>query len=293
MPTLQSMTGFGRGSAEEAGILVTCEARSVNHRFLDLAVRLPGPLLALETRMTARVRESFERGRLDITFRRRGTGASTLTVVVDPAAARAWRDAMLALGDSLGIVGGVELASIADRPGVMTVEERSDLDAEGALCEAALEQALEGVREHRTREGIRLAEDLRGRCRTLENLLQEVEEHVSEAVSRHVSQIREKVTSLLANHPLDESRLLQEAALLADKADIHEEIQRFRGHLQEVEKTVAQGGGAGRRLDFLAQELHREVNTMSSKAQELRARRLIVDMKSEVEKVREQAQNVE
>ncbi|MCK6530029.1 YicC family protein [Myxococcota bacterium] len=287
------MTGYGRGMVEKDGVEVACEVRSVNHRFLDLGIRLPGPLLSGEARIAARLRSRFERGRLEVTFRRRGAGGAASQVRVDLALARSYLDALQKIGAHLHVTAAVDAVHLAERPGVLAVEEEADVDEELARCEQALDLALAMVVRMRTVEGERLAADLGARCDRLAELAGQVAEAVRDAVPKAVEQLRERLAQLLQGVAVDEARLVQEAALVADRADIHEEIARLGSHVQQVREALAQGGAVGRRLDFLAQELHREVNTMGSKATDLAARRLIVEMKGEVEKIREQAQNVE
>ena len=287
------MTGYGRSTVEEGGVSITCEARSVNHRFLDLALRLPGPLQGLESRLAARVRLVAERGRIEVTLRRRSVGGAMARVDVDLGLARAWLEAVHQLATQLHVSVGLDAATIAEKPGVVTVEDAADPERDADLLERALDGALAALVGMREQEGARLAQDIRSLCTSLSEGVHIVENVLRDAAPKQMEVLRQRVATLLQGAALDEARVVQEVALLADRADVHEEVQRLRSHLQQVDEALTQGGPMGRRLDFLAQELHREVNTLSSKATDLQARRVAVDLKGLVEKVREQAQNVE
>lgn len=293
MSTIRSMTGYGRSAVERGGVEITCEVKSVNHRFLDLALRLPANWAAGEARLSARLRARFERGRLEVQVRRRGVLAARPKVTVDLGLAKAWLEALQRIGAHLHVPAAVDALHLSELPGVVTVEDESDLESDLALAEEALDAAGTAVQDMRAAEGARLAADLHARCDRLAELRGEIAAAVVEAGPRAAGQLRDRVAALLAGAVLEESRVLQEVALLADRADVSEELARLDSHVEQVRAALAAGGAVGRRLDFLAQELHREVNTMGSKLQDLAARRLVLEMKAEVEKVREQAQNVE
>ena len=294
MARLLSMTGFGRGSAEVEGVTCACDVRSVNHRFVDVKVRLPRDLLPLEPRVVERVRAAVGRGRVDVTIRVDVVGRSAQTLEVDA-------DLAVASGDALG-----ELArAVGDEGSRPTVESLAALDGvlklrPVDLGESAQEPLLAAVdaalAEHarmRGAEGQALQRDLAGRLSTISEAMDEVEERVEEQLPRLRDRLTERLRTLMGETPVDPERILTEAAILADRSDVSEEIVRLRQHLAAFREAIDGGGTVGRKLDFLAQELLREANTMGSKAWDAPLSMRVIDIKSEIERIREQVQNVE
>lgn len=289
---LRSMTGFGRSEAVAGSLAVHVEVKSVNHRFCQVHVRLPREFSALENRVETRVRERVHRGRVDVTIVvERRTGESVFRIDMDRA--RAAVAQLEALCEETKIEDRVRLRDILGVPGVIdTSAPTLDEDIDGVVG-GAVEVALDELDEHRIREGGALGSVLVARADAIEAGLGRVEAVATGRADRYRERLEERVKSLLEDRDVDEGRILQEVAILADRSDIAEECQRIRVHLEEVRATLGGGGSVGRRLDFLAQELHREWNTLGTKSHESEIAREIVTMKEEVERLREQVQNVE
>jgi uncharacterized protein (TIGR00255 family) len=290
------MTGHGRGVAERDGRRATVEIRAVNHRFFDLKLR-SGPLdPALEERIAQALRRRAERGAFTVSVRDEGLGAAS-AARVDLALARGVHAALDELRRALDLPDGPTLALVAAQPGVVQVGEPPG-EHDGVI--AALEIAADALVEMRRREGETLARDLHQRLDRLLALAGEVETLARAAPEEQRRRLGERVQRLVANAAaagqavaVDESRLALEIAMLADKLDVTEELVRLRSHIEQVRQLLGQDVPVGRRLDFLVQELGREVNTIGSKSQSAEIARRVVEAKAELEKVREQVQNVE
>jgi len=312
---LRSMTGYGRGEASSGGVTVLVELRSVNNRFRDLQVRCPREYMALEPRVTQALKDPFRRGRVDCFVRRSVTDGAQV-VQVDPVLARQYvqaLDELKALVPSLAKE-QASLSFVLTQPGVLTVTE-AEVDVmrewdivetalaaaiedmlqmrEWDIVETALAAAIEDMLQMREAEGAALAEDLRRHLTELRGLTAEVELACDGIHDRLYARLDGRIKRLLGDR-VDAGRLAQEAAVLADKADVSEEIARLRSHCDQFREALDGGEEpVGRRLEFLLQELHREVNTIGSKAAEHPVSQRVVDMKSVLERMREQSANVE
>ena len=289
---MKSMTGFGRAqSALPDGTQVSIGVRSVNHRFLDLSLKMRDDLGALEAPLRKLVTQAVARGHVDLSVRvtRPAGGAVSLDGATAARYAAEWR--RLASEDALP----AELTArdLLSLPGVVRVAEDEAGEALGAAVLEAAAAALAEFDASRRREGEALRRALAVILDRLEAGIARVAEAREGLADRLLAQLRERVAKLAAGVPLDEARLAQEVALLADRADITEEIDRFRAHLAEVRRLLGSEAAAGKRLDVLAQELHREANTSSQKARELPLTRVLLDLKSDVEALKEQVQNLE
>jgi uncharacterized protein (TIGR00255 family) len=295
------MTGFGRASGEVFGRRAVVEVRSVNHRFLDLKLRLQPPWLdpIIEQLVGQAVRRRIDRGSLVVTIRDEGAAQGEAVVRLDPELARSYGGALRELAQALGLPPEPALAAalplIAAQPGVLILGE-AVVDAERRFqaLEPILEQALAALLTCRSREGEALATDLLQRLTVLSGLLTEVARLCEGAPEAHRRRLEERLSRLLeGGAPIDPQRLAQEVALLADRLDVTEEITRLRTHLTEFSRLVHGEALAGRRLEFLTQEMNREVNTISAKSQSAEVAARVVAMKAELERLREQIQNVE
>ncbi len=303
MPIL-SMTGFGAGEAEVAGARVRVEIRSVNHRYLDVAVKTPREWVALESRVVEAVRGRLRRGKVDVFLSRRLDAAAPGAVRADLDLARGYRHALQALAQDLALPGEVTLELIAAQRDVLVAgAEAPDPEVEWPGVESALAKALERIGAMRAEEGRRLGEDLARHAVTLRGLVEDVAKRAPKALEEHRARLEERLAKLLGEGfggaasgsatPLDPARLHQEVALLAERTDIEEELVRLKSHLAQLDSMIASGAEIGRKLDFLLQEIGREVNTIGSKGNDVEVGRLVVEMKSVAEKIREQVQNVE
>jgi uncharacterized protein (TIGR00255 family) len=289
------MTGHGRATVERAGRRATVEIRAVNHRFLDLKVRGAPIAPPVEEQLHARVREQVERGAVTVTvhLERRGEAAA---LRLDPEAARVAHAALASLAEELGTA-PPELGLVLAQPGVVTGAD--DLVDDAPAGEAVLEagaQALAQLASMRATEGAALAHDIGARLDTLVALLDQIESAAAAQPDEVRRRLSDRLARLLedARVAVDPGRLAQEVAVLADRADVTEEIVRFRSHVAQVRTLLGESrSGVGRRLDFLVQELGREINTIGSKSSAAEISRLVVEGKAELEKIREQAQNIE
>jgi uncharacterized protein (TIGR00255 family) len=293
------MTGYGRGLAEEAGHRVAVELRSVNHRFLDLKLR--GAVLdpAVEERLLGRIRTRVTRGAITLTVRVDSSG-TTASFRVDLAVARRTYEKLRELADVLQLRRDISLSLVCAQPGVLVQTEPEldrGADALTEIATAAVDQALDQLVGMREAEGTALARDLAARLATLVSLVRAVQSHVSGAPEEAQRRLTERLGRLLKNTKVavDEQRLAQEVAVLADRLDVTEELVRVQSHIEQLRTLMAEDAdeAVGRRLDFLVQELGREFNTIASKSQLAEIARVVVDAKAELEKIREQVQNIE
>jgi uncharacterized protein (TIGR00255 family) len=292
---VRSMTGHGRGVHESAGRRATVEIRSVNHRFFDLKLRAPWGDPRLEDKVGQGIRRRAERGSFTVTVRDESGGAGG-AVKIDLPLARATAVAMEELRRAVNSSDHVPLMLIAAQPGVLQIGEAvADPDAVFAGVAPALEGALDELVAMRRREGETLAADLAARFAHIEALAGEIEGLSRATPEEYRRRLMERVGKLLsgAGVPVDEARIAQEVAILADRIDITEELVRLRSHLGQMRGLLGEDSPVGRRLDFLTQELAREVNTIGSKSQSAEIAARVVSAKAEVEKIREQVQNVE
>lgn len=291
---VQSMTGYGRGESDAEGVGFTAEIRSVNHRFLEMTVKLPSGWGALEEEVKRRVRRWVRRGRVDVTVTLNGDGAAFRKLTVDWEAAESLVQASRELTERLGITGELTLGDLLHHPEVLKAEERMP-NPEGWKTPllGAVEQACQSLSKMRRREGRVLAEDLMHRIGVLEQRVEEIRSRAPQVVSDYRGRLEERIRELLGGVDPEPDRLLTEAALFADKSDIQEELTRLSSHIGQFREALRQEKPVGRRLEFLLQEMNREVNTIGSKANDAQIAGKVVDSKSELEKMREQVQNIE
>ena len=288
-----SMTGYGRAARETDGRQMTIELKSVNHRFLDLSFRMPRNLMFLENQARKAIGARLSRGHVDVFVTYRNLRTDARTVTVD----RALFDAYAAALDT--VAGGSlrddrSLMAIARMPDVMVVSEADeDREAVTTLMLDAMGEALDQLVAMRRREGEAMKRDLCDKVDAIERMTGEIEARYPETVNEYRERLRAAVAELLGNAEMDESRLMMEVALMADRSAIAEETVRLRSHVRQLRKLFEDAEPIGRRIDFIVQELNREVNTISSKSQDIPITQLAVDMKAEIEKLREQLQNVE
>lgn len=292
---LKSMTGFGRGESTGGGRTFIVEAQSLNHRYLEVRARLPRRLTGLEHRAQREVQRRFARGRFDVTVSERLRGERGRSLRVDPGLVAATVEALRKLQAAAGLPGEVTLDHVLAHRDLLIADDEEEESLEAAWAEVlpALEAALDAVAAMRAGEGEALEAEILAHLAALEAALAGVEEQVPRVSRAHRERIQARLAELLDGRPLDTGRLEQEVAILADRADVSEECARLRSHLAQFRAMLRDGGGQGRRLDFLLQEMNREANTIGSKSADAGIGHLVVTMKAELEKIREQAQNVE
>lgn len=292
---IKSMTGFASASATAGGLTVAIEIRTYNSRNLDLALRLPAGYTDLEERMRSVITARLARGRIETRVQIEDASESASPVEVDMARARAVLASLERLKTELGLEGAASLDLLVGAGGVLkTVQPKADLESVWPALEGCLTQALDGLDAMRSTEGRNLALDLGARLDALEAAIGEISRQSADLAALYQERLRERITTLTQGLvDIDPGRIAQEAAFLADRADISEEIVRAGSHLSQFRCIMEGAEPGGRKLNFLLQELNREFNTMGSKISNAGASHVIVEVKAELEKIREQIQNVE
>lgn len=291
---IRSMTGYGRGEWRDAERRVVVEIRAVNHRYGDIQVRLPRELTALEERIRKVMQSEVSRGRVEVTLSISGGARAGKSVSVDKNLAEAYYKALKELAEVLGARSGVSIEQLASLPGVVSVEEEPESpDAWWPAVEAALRAALETFIAMREAEGRHLTEDMARSVKRLEDWVEEIALQAPKVVEAYRERLAQRVAELAAEVDVDENRLATEVALFADRVDINEEIVRLTSHLRRLHETLTGTGPVGRKMDFVLQEVHREFNTIGSKANDSEIAGIVVEAKGELERLREQAQNIE
>ncbi len=291
---VKSMTGYGRARETRNKRDITVEIRSVNNRYLDCTVKMPRAYIFAEDAIKARVQKAISRGKVDV-FVTIDTSAADVTVVsVNEPLARGYYEALSKLQSTFSLEGEITAATLARFPDVLTVTKaEEDVETVSADICAVLDEALAAYNAMRAVEGRKLAEDIAGRVTTIETVVGKVEERSPQTVAAYRERLENKMREVLQSTTIDESRILTEAAIFADKVAVDEETVRLRSHIAQLRDMLQGSEPVGRKLDFLIQEVNRECNTIGSKCNDLAIAQDVVNMKAEVEKIREQVQNIE
>ncbi|MCF0127210.1 MAG: YicC family protein [Pseudobutyrivibrio sp.] len=291
---VKSMTGYGKGSAESDSASVTIEMKSVNHRYLDLNIKLPKKLNFLETAIRNRVSESIARGKIDIFITLKEHGDANLDVTINEAMAKKYHEAFKEMADKLNVPCDYSVLSLAKLPDVIeVVEAETDEESLKELVMNALDAAIAQFIEARLSEGTRLKADLTSKMDEMCALVDRLEERSPQIIEEYRTRLSQKITELLGDNQIDESRIAAEVVLYADKVCIDEEMVRLKSHVKETRDVFELDKEVGRKLDFLAQELNREANTILSKSTDVEIADIGIQLKTLIEKVREQIQNIE
>ena len=294
MELLKSMTGYGRVKVENELREITVELRSVNHRYLDLNIKVPRIYGYLEDVVSKQAQAAIARGKVDIFVSVRAKEGADIKVTPNMAVIQGYMDALKKVSDTYGIPADVTALSLLRLPDAMEQnKEEADADQLKAEVSAVLAQALEEYNAMREKEGARLVEDVVYRAGLIAKSVDFVETRSPDCVEEYRTRIAARMTEILDGSELAQQRILQEAALYADKVNVTEEIVRLRSHLSQLETMLKSPVAIGRKLDFLVQEMNRETNTIGSKANDFQIAKTVVDMKAEIEKIREQIQNLE
>lgn len=291
---VKSMTGYGRAVETVNGREFTVELRSVNNRYLDCTVKLPRTLSFAEETVKQAVKKSVSRGKVDVFISLRSEGAADVQVSLNEAMVGGYLAAMKQMAQQYGVIDDISVSLLARMSEVFTVE-KPQVDEEQLLSDlmGVVDKALTAYDAMRSAEGRALENDLRSRGDTILDLVSQVEAGSGQTVLDYRTRLYNKLKEVLANTAIDESRILTEAAIYADKVAVDEETVRLRSHLEQMNQMLTTGGAIGRKLDFLLQEMNRESNTIGSKCSDVRLARIVVDIKAELEKIREQTQNIE
>lgn len=291
------MTGYGRAQRVYGSRTVTIELRSVNNRYLDCTVKMPRAYISAEDALKGRIQALVARGKVDVFVTVVSAGDKSVTVTVNEPLAKAYLEALYQLSqldERKQLQEGCTITELARFPDVLTAEKgEEDLEELKEQLLAVLEEAVDDFSAMRTREGDKLRDDILGRAGRIEELVAMVEERSPGIVADYRARLSAKMAEVLQNTQIDESRILTEAAIYADKVAVDEETVRLKSHLSQLRQMLSQGGAVGRKLDFLIQEFNREANTIGSKCNDIETTRYVVDIKAEIEKIREQVQNIE
>lgn len=291
---LRSMTGYGRGQAVSDKWDISVEIKSVNHRYFEWSAKIPKTFLFLEDKLKSKVQETISRGKVEVLLSIYSVGQQDIQVEVNQSVAAGYVNALRAAAPSLSLEDNLKLSDLLRFSDIFTLK-RKELDEE-ELWEAVskvAQMALDAFVAMKEKEGEKLKEDVLSRRNTIENMLSKVEERAPMLRQEYYDRLYQKLCEVLEDKNIDESRLVTEAGIFADKVAIDEETVRLRSHLHQLGDLLEGEEPVGRKLDFLVQEMNREVNTIGSKAQDVAIARLVVDMKAEIEKIREQIQNIE
>ena len=289
---IKSMTGYGKGEAEDEGRRFIVEIRSVNHRYCDVSIRLPRRYAALEGEIKKTVAVAISRGKLDVTLTIEGNEGTASGLEVNTTLADSYYSALCTLKERLGLAGEITLRDISSVPDIISMkEELLDIKRDWTFIEAATNKSLEALDDMKTAEGAALTSDIFARLEKIDFAIDDVNERAPAVVASYKDRLAERIRGM--GYEPDQGRLVQEVACLADRCDISEEIVRLKSHLGQFRTIAVSPEHSGRKLDFLIQEINREINTIGSKGNDAIISQKVVDLKAELEKIREQVQNVE
>lgn len=291
---LQSMTGFGRGEAQSDGVAVNAEIVGVNGRYLDISVRLPSEAAAMEIDLRRLVKGRVVRGRVSLSVEVERTGPSAPGVILDEETAEQYVAGSAALAERLGLRNDLTLTAVLNCLGVVKTDEKSAVgELERELIERAVLLALDEFQSMKRTEGKALAHELGERVESVRSALAHLEQRLPELNSLYAERLRAKLADIAADLSIKEERIAMEVAIMADKADVREEVVRLKSHLDQFTELLGSEGPVGRKLDFLVQEMSREANTIAAKNRDTTVTGHVLEVKAELEKIREQLQNVE
>ena len=291
---IKSMTGYGSAKGVVEGLSISVELKSVNNRYLDTSIRMPRSFLFAEDAVKSAVQHHISRGKVDVFVSVDSTQGSDMTVKVNEGLLRGYVDAVRAIARAYALPEELSALAVSRFPDVLSVEKK-DLDAEAisAGIVRVAEQALEDFDAMRLREGEKLRDDVLGRLGTIDSLVSAVERAAPQTVADYRARLENRMMEVLGSTGIDENRILAEAAIFADHIAVDEETVRLRSHMSQLDAMIRGSSPAGRKMDFLIQEFNREANTIGSKCQNSEIAHTVVDLKSEIEKIREQIQNIE
>ena len=291
---IKSMTGYGRAVETVNGREFTVELRSVNNRYLDCSVKMPRSVSFAEEAVKQAVKQAVSRGKVDVFISVKSENSEDTKISLNASVLEGYLNAMRQMVTDFGVRDDISVSTVSRLPEVFTVE-KPEVDEEQLKSDlmGVVAKALEGYNAMRITEGKALDADLRSRGNTVLELVSQVEAGNGQTVIDYRTRLENKLKEVLANTSIDESRILTEAAIFADKVAVDEETVRLRSHLEQMNTMLSGGGAVGRKLDFLLQEMNREANTIGSKCTDVRLARIVVDIKAELEKIREQTQNIE
>ncbi|MEQ8199854.1 MAG: YicC/YloC family endoribonuclease [Syntrophomonadaceae bacterium] len=290
---VKSMTGFGRSQVQENGYNINCELKTVNHRYFDIHIRMPRRYLFLEDRIKEELKKNLQRGRIEISVNIEKTEDLARNIKVDKGLAIAYYDSLKDLAENLNIASEFRVIDIFRLPDVFSLaDEQEDPEIIWEVLKKTVDEAVQSLVEMRSKEGANLARDIAERNAYILTAVERLEQRSPLVAREYQERLYKRITEMI-NNLADEGRIVQEAALFADKASITEEIVRLKSHIGHLHDLLDSSQSVGRKLDFLVQEMFREINTVASKANDIEMSQIVVDVKAELEKIREQVQNIE
>ncbi|SHF31552.1 YicC/YloC family endoribonuclease [Caloramator proteoclasticus] len=291
---VKSMTGYGRGYSEINNRAFTVELKSVNNRYLDINIRYPKHLMSLEDKIRKFISSYISRGKIDVYISQDRFSKDDIEVKLDENIAKAYCDAFHIMSEKLNLENDITVSRLSKFQDVLSIEKKEEVTEEiWQVLSNALENALNMFIDMRQKEGIKLSEDLITRCDKIAELVNKIDERSDLVVEEYREKIYQRISDFLKDIEVDEARLLNEVAFFADKCNITEEIVRLRSHVKQFKESLNSDEPIGKKLDFLVQEMNRETNTIGSKSNDLTITNIVVEIKSEIEKIREQIQNIE
>ncbi|MFA9399406.1 MAG: YicC/YloC family endoribonuclease [Clostridiaceae bacterium] len=291
---INSMTGFGRGNFDTIKRGFTVEIKSVNHRYLDINIRMPKSIISLESNIRKRIQEKVNRGKIDVFVTQTIYSKEDVVAKFNSSLADSYINCLNEIKERYTVRDDISVTSISRIPDVITLEEKEeDISVIWEVLDKALDESLESLCAMRLVEGEKLKQDIIKKTESIYNKVLTIEKMAPDVVTSYKEKLENRIKDLLENTELDENRLEMEVAVFSDKACIDEEIVRLKSHISQINETLNVNDPIGRKLDFIIQEVNREINTIGSKANNLNITKLVLEVKTEVEKIREQIQNLE
>jgi len=287
------MTGFGHCEYTENDITFTVEIKTVNHRYTDIFLRIPKQISSFEDRVRSIITSRIQRGKIDVYINYDNKSSQSLQVLLDEKLAKAYCDALKRIADSLGLRDDISVSSLVRFPDILKVEKQDNDEYIGQVLDKAINQAIDVLLEMRAKEGEKLKDSLLANLSVIEEFTEKIRQKAPLVVKEYKEKLESRLSELIDIQRVDPARIAAEVALFADKCNIDEELVRLSSHIAQMRDMLNQGSPVGKKADFLIQEMNREVNTIGSKAGDLEITKNVVELKSEIEKLREQIQNIE
>lgn len=291
---IKSMTGFGRGSVEEGGRSFIVEMKSVNHRYFDINIRMPKNLFSLEDKIRKTIQERINRGKIDVFITQNTAMKEDSVATLNANLADSYLKCLYEIRDKYAVKDDISVTHIARFPEVITLsQQEEDIEEIWINLSKAIYDAVEMLVKMREVEGAKLKEDILVKCNSIKLQVDEIEKRAPQVVIEYREKLNQRLKEILDNTQLDENRIAMEVALIADKTCIDEEIVRLKSHINQMNENLKLIDPVGRKLDFIVQEMNREANTIASKANDINITNIILNIKNDIEKIREQVQNIE
>lgn len=290
---LRSMTGFGHCEYTENDITFTVEIKTVNHRYTDIFLRMPKQISSFEDRVRSIITSRIQRGKIDVYITYDNQSSQSLQVLLDEKLARAYCDALKRIAENLGLRDDISVSSLVRFPDIIRVEKQDNDEYIGSVLEKAIDKAIDALLEMRSKEGEKLKDSLMANLSVIEDYTQKIKQKAPFVVIEYKEKLESRLSELIDIQRVDPARIAAEVAIFADKCSIDEELVRLSSHISQMRDMLNEGSPVGKKADFLIQEMNREVNTIGSKASDLEITKNVVELKSEIEKLREQIQNIE